>query len=259
MYNNSSLSKETTLSTETVLSTEQLNSITNILLDESPKLPHPSTGSSLINDIGHSPSYLYRTPNLSIENTFRTESDTRINDIYLNSSKYEGKTPKRKTQILPKKLKYVNIIDNPIPVSIKSEEIPSDTDLEFLLLNSRKIDADKVQTVIEKFLKGGDHKTFFCFTETKVDSLDFTPIGIKIYAKHRDKKDKKGGGLMIGHKLSNRIKLEEMMVKNKDILALEGTIENQKYRIILSYFDSCKKNQEMNTQETEIYRKRWKN
>ena len=31
------------------------------------------------------------------------------------------------------------------------------------------------------------------------------------------------------------------MVKNKDILALEGTIENQKYRIILSYFDSCKK------------------
>ena len=103
LYKTPSLSKETTLSTETVLSTEQLNSITNIVLDESPKLPHPSTGSPFINDIGQNPSYLYRTPNLSIENTFRTESDTRINDIYLNSSKYEGKTPKRKTQILPKK------------------------------------------------------------------------------------------------------------------------------------------------------------
>ena len=45
---------------------------------------------------------------------------------------------------------------------------------------------------------------------------------------------------MIGHKLSNKIKLEEIETKNIDILALEGTIENQKYRIILSYFDSCK-------------------
>ena len=82
--------------------------------------------------------------------------------------------------ILPKKLKYVNTVDNNNPTFVKTDEIPTDTDLEFLLLNSRKIDADKVQTVVEKFLKGGDHKTFFCFTETKVDSLDFTPIGIKL-------------------------------------------------------------------------------
>ena len=54
-----------------------------------------------------------------------------------------------------------------------TEEVPTGTDLEFLLLNTWKIDASKVQAVIEKFLKGGDHKTLFCFTETKVDSLDF--------------------------------------------------------------------------------------
>merc|ERR1711909_22955 len=46
---------------------------------------------------------------------------------------------------------------------------------------------------------------------------------------------------MIGHKLSNKIKLEEILVNNVDIIALEGTIENLKYRIILSYFDSCNK------------------
>merc|ERR1712179_410981 len=67
------------------------------------------------------------------------------------------------------------------------------------------------------------------------------PIGIKLHVKHRNKTDKRGGGLMIGHKLSNKIKLEEILVNNVDIIALEGTIENLKYRINLSYFDSSKK------------------
>ena len=77
-------------------------------------------------------------------------------------------------------------------------------------------------------------------TETKVDSHDFEPKGIKIFSKHRIKRDKKGGGLTIGYKKDNRIKLEEITVKNRDILALEGTIMNTKIRIILSYFDSTK-------------------
>ena len=102
--------------------------------------------------------------------------------------------------------------------------IPIDTDLEFLLLNSRKIDAVKVQTVIDKFIKGKKHSSFFCFTETKVDSLDFTPIGIKLFSKHRSKGDKRGGGLTIGHKISNKIKMEEILVDNVDILALEGSV-----------------------------------
>jgi len=121
------------------------------------------------------------------------------------------------------------------------EKVPKETDLEFLLLNSWKIDAVKVQTVIDKFIKEEKHRSFFCFTETKVDSLDFTPIGIKLFSKHRRVNDKKGGGLTIGYKIDQKVKMEEIEVKNSDILALEGTIEDSRYRIILSYFDSCKK------------------
>ena len=73
-----------------------------------------------------------------------------------------------------------------------TEEVPTGTDLEFLLLNTWKIDASKVQAVIDKFLKGGDHKTLFCFTETKVDSLDFTPVGIKLYVKTEEKMTREG-------------------------------------------------------------------
>ena len=65
-------------------------------------------------------------------------------------------------------------------------------------------------------------------------------MGIKIFSKHRNKKEKKGGGLLIGFKKDNRTKLEEIIVKNNDILALEGTIRGNKIRIILSYFDSTK-------------------
>ena len=32
--------------------------------------------------------------------------------------------------------------------------------------------------------------SIFFFTETKVDSIDFIPIGIKLFTKHRGKMDK---------------------------------------------------------------------
>ena len=73
-----------------------------------------------------------------------------------------------------------------------------------------------------------------------MDSLDFEPQGIKMFSKHRNKKEKKGGGLSIGYKKDNRIKLDEIKIKNNDVLVLEGTIINTKIRIILSYFDSTK-------------------
>merc|ERR1712179_670073 len=82
---------------------------------------------------------------------------------------------------------------------------------------------------------------FYSVTEFVSYHETSTPVGIKLYEKNRGKQDKRGGGLMIGYKLSNRIKLEEVKVDNIDILALEGMIENQKHRIILSYFDSNKK------------------
>merc|ERR1711874_539442 len=112
--------------------------------------------------------------------------------------------------------------------------------LEILLINTLIINTTKVQTVIESFVRDKIYNTIFCFTETKVDSLDFEPKGIKIFSKHRKKKEKRGGGLSIGFKKDNRIKLEEIKVNNNDVLALEGTVRNTKIRIILSYFDSTK-------------------
>ena len=64
--------------------------------------------------------------------------------------------------------------------------------------------------------------------------------GIKIFSKHRKKKEKKGGGLMIGFRDDKKTKLEEIKVDSNDILALEGTVRGSKIRIILSYFDSTK-------------------
>ena len=93
-----------------------------------------------------------------------------------------------KPKKIPKKLKYIKNSEDQYIATARSEEVPPNTDLEFLLLNTRKIDASKVQTVIDKFLKGGVHKTIFCFTETWVDGRNFTPVGIKLYEKNRGKK-----------------------------------------------------------------------
>jgi len=120
------------------------------------------------------------------------------------------------------------------------EIIPIDADLEFLLVNSCAINVIKVQTIVENFIRNKKHTSIFCLTETKVDSHDFKPRGIKIFSKHRGKKDKKGGGLAIGFDIKADIKLEDMKIKDKDILALEGTIRGTKFRIVLRYFDSTK-------------------
>ena len=74
-----------------------------------------------------------------------------------------------------------------------TEVVPLDTDLEVLLVNSCKIDAIKVQTIIDEFMTDKDYATIFCMTETKVEGHDFQPEGVKIFSKHRSKNDKKGG------------------------------------------------------------------
>ena len=121
------------------------------------------------------------------------------------------------------------------------EIIPINADLEFLLVNSCTIDVPKVQTIVENFIRDKKHTSIFCLTETKVDSHDFQPRGIKIFSKHRSKRnEKKGGGLALGFDKEANIKLEEINIKSNDILALEGTIMNTKFRIVLCYFDSTK-------------------
>ena len=113
-------------------------------------------------------------------------------------------------------------------------------DLEILLLNTLKITAIKVQEVTDKYLINKPYISIFCFTEIKVDSIDFIPIGLKLFTKHRGRKEKKGGGLAIGHLIDSKIKLEEIQVKNSNILILEGTIYSEKVRIILTYMDCSK-------------------
>ena len=90
------------------------------------------------------------------------------------------------------KLDHEKIYDNNINV------VPLDTDLEVLLINSCKIDAVKVQTIIDEFMTDKDYTTIFCMTETKVEGHEFQPEGVKIFSKHRGRKDKKGGGISIG-------------------------------------------------------------
>ena len=45
---------------------------------------------------------------------------------------------------------------------------------------------------------------------------------------------------MLGHIEDERIKLEKLETKSEDILIVEGTIYNEKVKIILAYFNCCK-------------------
>ena len=132
-------------------------------------------------------------------------------------------------------MKYENInIQNKITPEIGK------IDLEFLLQNTLIITDLKVQEVSDKFLINKPYISIFCFTEIKVNCIDFTPIGIKIISKHRKKGEKKGGGLAIGHIDDKKIKLEEVKVDNSDILIVEGTVHRKKVRIILTYMGCSK-------------------
>merc|ERR1711888_219135 len=118
--------------------------------------------------------------------------------------------------------------------------VPLDTDLEILLINSCKINVMKVQTIVNNFMIDRNYSTIFCMTETKVKGHDFQPVGIKMFSKHRGGKEKKGGGLALGYDEKANIKLEEIETGSKDILGVEGRVNNRKCRIILCYFDCTK-------------------
>merc|ERR1711874_140924 len=118
--------------------------------------------------------------------------------------------------------------------------VPKGTDLEILLINSCRINALKVQDIVEHFIKGKTYTVLFCMTETKVDGLDFSPRGITLFSAHRKRKEKKGGGLTIGYANKADITLKEINTKSNDILTVEGTVLKKKFRMILCYFDSSK-------------------
>ena len=146
-------------------------------------------------------------------------------------------TPKRENRPRPK----VNLFQDMEEEAPDVQVVPINTDLEILLLNSRKIDAVKVQTIVEEFMIDKNYTTIFCLTETKVEGHDFQPVGIKIMSKQRSRKTETfGGGLALGYREDANIELEEIGVKSSDILAVEGSINHTKFRIVLCYFGSKK-------------------
>ena len=145
----------------------------------------------------------------------------------------EEDTPLRVRVPAPRKKLFTNPEEDSQEIEdIPAEVVPMDTDLEILLVNSCKIDAVKVQTIVEDFIRDRRYTTIFCLTETKVEGHDFQPDGVKIFSKQRTRKmEKKGGGLALGYAVKADVKLEEMEVKSNDILAVEGKIHITKCRI----------------------------
>ena len=63
----------------------------------------------------------------------------------------------------------INILNRIAPCAGK-------VDLEVLLLNTLKITALKVQEVTDNYLRDKPYISLFCFTEVKVDCVDFIPL-----------------------------------------------------------------------------------
>ena len=89
------------------------------------------------------------------------------------------------------------------------EEGIGEVDLEILLVNSLKINAGKMQEIIDSFLINKEYISIFCLTETKVDCIDFTPVGLVTFDRQRTARPghEKEGGLMLGYIEDERIKL----------------------------------------------------
>lgn len=106
----------------------------------------------------------------------------------------------------------------------------------------KKINATKVQEVTDAFLEDKPNISIFCFTETKVDCVNFIPRGLGTFNKQWVPKigTLKGGGLTIGYIEDDRIRMDELETKSEDIKVIEGTVYNEKMRMILAYFNCSK-------------------
>ena len=104
--------------------------------------------------------------------TPRRKGTTRPKRIFKEEKSKIQKLSKEE-EIEIKKYESLNIQNRITPEAGK-------IDLEFLLLNTLTITDLKVQEVSDKFLINKPYISIFCFTEIKVDCVDFIPIGIKI-------------------------------------------------------------------------------
>ena len=73
---------------------------------------------------------------------------------------------------------------------------------------------------------------------------------IEYFTAMREVNDTKGGGLMILHKKSEKMKFNKVDNEHNDILEIEGECNNIKMRIVLVYF-GVKKSLEANKKTTK--------
>ena len=107
------------------------------------------------------------------------------------------------------------------------KEIPSEyghIDLEILLINSLSITADKVQQAADSFMKNKNYISIFCFTETRVRSINFITYGITLHSQERNTREKQGGGLAIGYLTNNNIEIIKKHSQHSNIMVLDGNI-----------------------------------
>ena len=72
-----------------------------------------------------------------------------------------------------KNVKLINLIDPEV----------GKIDLDILLINSLTINVGKVQEITDTFLIDKTYIRIFCFTEIKVDCIDFITTEINLYIK----------------------------------------------------------------------------
>ena len=90
------------------------------------------------------------------------------------------------------------------------------------------------------FIKNYKITTILVLTEIQSLYMKTECKNMKKYMKLRNKRSKKGGGVMVMHKETEDIELEEKVTRHNDLLIVEGTIKGKKAKIITSYFDSNK-------------------
>ena len=90
----------------------------------------------------------------------------------------------------------------------------------------------------DMFLRKDGRLNLVCLTETqkKQDSILISKNVVNINSM-REKKDRKGGGLMILYRKNNKMNFNKIENKNKNILEIEGRCLGIKLRIVLVYFD----------------------
>ena len=81
---------------------------------------------------------------------------------------------------MPKKKLFNNDIQHDNIHNTTPNIVPLETDFEVLLINSGKIDAVKVQTLVNNFMLNKNYVTVFCLTETKVKKIELPTRRYKV-------------------------------------------------------------------------------